>query len=209
MIDTTKTRRRAATLCALACAMAATAAYPAAIGVPEQTARWGLGLSVERVSVDDPDGVTEQETAWQPWNLYYTDRFIGAARYWLHGYYRTSTLPASETAIGQDVSSTGLAMSVQTRLAIDAGWDVFAGAGVYAARSEYENRHNIDSDGFRIATDYAVDRTQTELGGQINLLVETQLSQAWDIAGQVQVAAPFGDGVSDAGVTVIFLYSNR
>lgn len=209
MIDTIRTRRRAAVVCAVICAAATSAANSAAIGVPEQTARWGWGLSVDRVSVDDPDGATEHDTAWQPWNVYYTDQFIGAARYWLHGYYRTSTLLASETAIGQDVSSAGLAMSVQTRLAIDAAWDVFAGAGVYVARSEYKNRHNKDRDGFRMANDYAVDRAQTELGGQLNLLVETQLSQAWDIAGEVQVAAPFGDGVSDAGVTVIFLYTNR
>lgn len=181
------------------------AASAAAIGEPEQTARFGYGINASSVNVEDPDGATNDETELFPWNFVYTDRWIGGFRYWAEGFYQDFSLAPSADRIAQDVERYGVRFSAQRKLEWIESWQIWAGAGVILSKDDFSRRFKVDSDGF-LAASYP-DRSQNHIGFQVDVTGEWALNRQWDAAARFLYAPAIGDGVEEIGVSLIFLYT--
>lgn len=183
----------------------APASFSAAIGEPEQTGRFGYALSAAIVSVEDPDGPADDESEIFPWNVVYTDRWVGGFRYWAEGFYQEFTLAPSTSFIGQDVERYGVRLSAQRKIEWIESLQLWAGAGAILSRDSFSKRFTVDGDGF-LASVYP-DRDRNHLGIQLDLTSEWSLNRQWDIAGRLLYAPPIGEGVEELGVFVVFLYT--
>ncbi len=179
--------------------------FAAAIGEPEQTARFGYALSTAQVSVEDPDGAADDESDIFPWNVVYTDRWLGGFRYWLEGFYQEFTLPASASYIGQDVERYGVRLSAQRKIEWIESLQLWAGAGAILSRDSFTKRFTVDSDGF--LADVYPDRDRNHIGVQLDLTSEWSLNRRWDVAGRAYFAPSIGEGVEELGLSVVFLYT--
>lgn len=180
-------------------------ALGAAIGASESTARVGVGVTLNTLSVEDPNGDTSNETALQPFNLVYSDDFSLGVRYWAEGFYQVATLPASSNQIGQDIERYGLRLSLQRKLKIFPKFGLWGGLGVHAAMDDFSKRYTKDGEGYLLQR-YG-DRSSNHFGIQGELVAEWKLKPRWDLAAKAMYAIPFGDGVNDFSVGAFFLYS--
>ncbi len=178
--------------------------HASAIGAPEKTGRIGYGITAGLVSVEDPNGKSERVSDLFPFNLVYTDQWLGGFRYWAELFYQETTFDASTSDVGQDASRLGLRLSVQKRLRIPQPWEIWGGIGLYAGREEFTVRHTVDADGF--LSQAFPDRSETILGVQFDLVSEWTLNRRWDIATKALYSLPFGDGIEELSISVLFLY---
>lgn len=189
-------------VCALT---SASTALGAAIGASESTARIGVGATLSKISVKDPNGDTRSKTELQPFNFVYTDDFSPDVRYWLEGFYQAATLAASSNQIGQDVERYGLRASLQRKLKLYPTFDLWGGLGVHAAMDDFSKRYTVDSEGYLLQR-YG-DRSSNHFGIHGELVAEWKFKPRWGIAAKAMYAVPFGDGVNDLSVGAFFLYS--
>jgi len=189
------------------------AAWAAAIGEPERTARIGYGISLANMSVEDPDGPVESATGFFPLNVIYTDRLSGSFRYWAEGFYQALTgsnkFEASTTDIGQEMERYGLRASLQRRLEFIPAFDVWAGLGFFASHDSFTSRHTveIDPDGRVFIAQQFPDEARNVLGLQFDLTGEWQVGLNWDLAGRLLYGVPFGNGVEEFSGLIGILYT--
>lgn len=192
---------------------AAAAVSAAAIGEPERTARIGYGLSVGNISVEDPDGSVESTNGVFPFNIIYTDRLTGSFRYWAEGFYQSlsgsNRFEASTGNIGQEMDRYGVRLSLQRRLEFIPVLDVWGGAGFFASRDNFTNRHTAetDPDGRTFILDQYPDEKRNVLGIQFDLTAEWQVGLDWDLAGRLLYGVPFGNGAEELSGLIGILYT--
>jgi hypothetical protein len=179
--------------------------HTAAIDMPENTARFGYALGMARLSIDDPDGATDTVTEVQPITFTYTNWLNGGYRYWSELYYQQTSLDASTTAIGQDIAQYGLRFSVQRNLPMGDNWTPWLGLGLDLSRSDYSKRHTVDSDGFLL--ERFSDRDETGLGLVINLVTEWGLRDDWYLSAKLEQIIPLGNGLKATSLSIGVLYS--
>ena len=175
-----------------------------AIGLPENTARIGIGGGAARMTVDDPDGPTATDYATQPLTLIYTDWFFGRSRLWSELYYNQARLAATSTRIGQEVQHYGYRASVQWPLGLDGPLHLWFGGGVDLSRAQYTLRHTVDQDGF-LANRYA-DRDTFEAGLLLNINSEWALRQNWSVGAKIEQLVPVAGNVDELTGLITILY---
>lgn len=187
------------------------AAWAAAIGEPERTARIGYGVSFASLGVQDPDGPVDSTTGFFPFNVIYTDRLTGSFRYWAEGFYQELSgddrFKASTTNIGQDMERFGLRVSVQRQLEFIPVIDVWGGAGFFASHDNFTQRHRVDEEGYRFPGSDLPEQASNVLGLQFDLTAEWHVGLDWDLAGRLLYGVPFGDGAEEFSALIGVLYT--
>ena len=178
-------------------------AWAAALGLPESTARIGYAAGVSRLTVDDPAGPAETAINAQPLTLIYTDLLSGKLRYWVEGYYFPTTLDASTTDIGQDISRIGAQLALQRNVQWRQ-WSPWLGLGIDVSRNSFTHRHTADSDGF-LLNSYA-DRSATAFGISAHLVNEWALTRDWDISAKLGQVFAVSGGMNETSLSVGVLY---
>jgi hypothetical protein len=175
----------------------------AAIGLPENTARFGYAVGISRLAVDDPDGSTKAAVDVQPITLIYTDWLPRGWRYWAEGYYIRATLDASVGDIGQQVSRIGARLAVQRNVQWGK-WSPWLGAGLDLSRNHYSKRYTVDSDGFLLNT--YTDRSSTAVGITAHIVSEWALARDWDLSTKLEQVFPVNGGITETSLSVGVLY---
>jgi hypothetical protein len=178
----------------------------APLGLPDNTAKIGYSIGTASISVDDPDGSTEDNWATQPFTLIYTDWFIQDIRQWSELYYFETALDADATRVGQNVERYGVRFSLQKSYRLTQSWSPWFGAGLDLSNTNYNTRHTKDADGFLIeAFD---DRDETNVSLLFNILSEWSLRKDWTIGAKLQQLIPASGDISEfsAAMTILYRY---
>lgn len=179
-------------------------AWAVAIGMPEERARWGYGLGVAHVTVDDPDAASGSEWALRPLNLVYTDRWRYDSRYWGEAFYQETALDAGVGQAGQEIKQYGVRLSLQKKLVLTPAIVPWLGGGVQLSHNQFHNRHTVDSDGYLV--DSFPDRNEVQASLLLNLMVEQRLNRNWDLAAKLEQVVPLAEGVSEFVIAAVLLY---
>ena len=192
------------TMVVLLCCFTATNVGAAAIGASENTARIGYGFGFGSVSVSDPQGNVENDTAPQLLQLIYTDRWFQEYRYWGEIFVDDSEHKAGIDQIGQEVDRFGVRAIVHRQLHISDNYNLWAGGGLQIAQEKSTLRHTVDSDGFLLQS--FGDRKHTSLALAFDVINEWHINSRWDVGGRLRYSLALGDGIDDLAASVVFLY---
>lgn len=179
-------------------------ANSAPLGLPENTAKIGYGVGAIYLVVDDPDGDTKNDWAFQPLTLIYSDWLISDIRYWSEGYYYKAVLDATDTDIGQDIQRYGIRFSAQKSFRIAKYWAPWFGGGFDVSNIDYSVRHTKDDDGFLI--EKFPDRSELSVALLLNLVSEWSLARDWSISVKLEQSIPISGDVIDTAATMAVLY---
>lgn len=180
------------------------AAYAGAIGMPKNTAKIGYGIGATYLSVDDPNGNTEEEWTALPVTLIHTDWLFRDVRYWSEIFYYTAPLDAAAGQVGQDVEHYGLRFSVQKSLRLTDVWAPWFGVGLGVSQATYTKRHTKDADGYLLEA--YPDRDQTSIALLLNVVSEWPLTKNWDIAAKLEGSIPVDGDIEEYSALVSLLY---
>ena len=178
--------------------------YAAPLGLPKNTAKIGYAVGAAYLSIDDPQGDTEDTWAAQPVNLIYTDWFVSDTRYWAQMFYYKTSLKADSTNIGQDVERYGLRFSVQKSARVIRSWAPWFGVGLDISQANYTLRHTKDLDGYLL--DAFPDRSETGIALVFNLTSEWALVRDWNIAATFEQSVPANGDVWEFFAQLAVLY---
>ncbi len=179
----------------------------AALGQPVRQSMFGYGLGATSLSVDDPDGVTDETWAFVPLSLIYTARLASGIRYWSELDYLQTQLDASTTHIGQDVRQLGLRLSLQKSLPISPGWITWFGMGLGVRHDTYTARHTIDNEGFLRAR--FADRRETRAEAVLNFMSEWSLGRDWRFGLKLEQALATSSQAQTRGLlNLLYRYRN-
>jgi len=176
----------------------------APLGLPDNTAKIGYGISYAYIQVNDPDGDTDPEWTVQPVNLIYTDWLFGDIKQWTEVYYFDSSLDASSTDIGQNISSAGVRFSLQKSFRVTTSWSPWLGVGVSVSSTQYTARHTVDSDGY-LLQQYD-DRDEFGVSLLINFVSEWVLGKEWSVAAKLEQSIPLSDDITQFSAMAVLLY---
>ncbi|KAF0190535.1 MAG: Uncharacterized protein FD165_2616 [Gammaproteobacteria bacterium] len=174
------------------------AGYAADIG------RFGYGLTLNQLTVDDPNGDGGDTIALGYLNFFYVGKLWRDTQYYAEFSHIESEITASGGTIGQDVSSTGFRAMLQERLRLSATLKPWVGAGLGVYQQEFTRRHTVDGGGFLTGTFPNRDVTQFVLS--FDAMHEWAFNDAIDIALRLKYDLGFNDGVDGLSASVILLY---
>jgi hypothetical protein len=145
---------------ALLCALATTTSYA--------ETRFGIGVTQGNYSVEDPDGETDSTTETSVFGVMTMpfNRNLPEWRYWFELGHQSFDLDASQTNVGQSVTSTSFEAVIQRGLKISTGFRPWLGAGFGAGLNDYTDRYTIDQDGY--LKEHFEDRSETNIYGILN-----------------------------------------
>ena len=176
----------------------------APLGLPQNTAKIGYAVGAIHLSVDDPEGDTQDDWAFLPFTLIYTDWLIRDIRFWTELYYFETDIDASTRDIGQNIERYGLRFSLQKSLRISSLWAPWFGIGVDLSHTQYDDRHTIDNEGFLL--ERFADRDETEFALLVNLLSEWSLTKKWSAGVKFEQAIPVYADITDFRASAVVLY---
>ena len=176
----------------------------APLGLPQSTAKIGYSAGFVWLSVDDPDGDTENSTGGQPVGLIYTDWFLGDFRYWSELFYYAGSLDASATNIGQDVKRYGVRFSAQKSFRVMEKWAPWFGLGMDVSQAKYSVRHTKTDDGF--LKERFPDRDEIAVSLLVNAVSEWSIARDWSIALKLEQSIPLSSDVYEFIVSGAVLY---
>ncbi len=189
-------------LIVLALSIEPLAAVP--LGLPQSTAKIGYSAGYVWLSVDDPDGDTENSTGGQPIGLIYTDWFVGDFRYWSELFYYSGSLDSSTNNIGQDVKRYGVRFSAQKSFRIVEKWAPWFGLGLDVSQAKYTLRHTKDAEGY--LADRFPDRDEVAVSFLLNAISEWSIARDWSIALKLEQSIPLSSDVTEFLVSGAVLY---
>lgn len=178
--------------------------YSAPLGLPDSTAKVGYGVAYAYMSVDDPDGATNDEWAAQVFNPVYTDWLFSDIRQWTEVYYYETSLDADDSHIGQNIESYGLRFSLQKSFRLTSSWSPWLGAGINISHTNYTDRHTKDSEGFLLQR--FDDRNTTGVLLLLNFVSEWELLQQWSVAAKLEQSIAIDDDISQFSAMAVVLY---
>jgi hypothetical protein len=178
--------------------------YAAPLGLPKNTAKIGYGIGAAYMSVDDPDGDTNNSLAVLPFNFIYTDWLVSDIRYWTELYYYQTTLDADDKNIGQDVESYGIRFSLQKSFRWTRSWSPWLGAGIDVSNASYTVRHTVDSDGYLIQA--YPDREETNVSLLLNIVSEWSLQRDWTLGAKLEQSIPISADIIELSAIITILY---
>lgn len=180
------------------------AALAAALGLPnENTARIGYLVGMDRFSVDDPDGPSEDVVDVLPLTLIYTDWLPHGWRYWAEAYYFSTSLDGNAGDIRQNVRRIGARLALQHNVHLGE-WSLWIGAGLDVSQNRYTNRYSVDNNG-SLLNGYA-NRSDTVLGITMQIISEWPLAQDWDLAAKFEHVFPESGDITETSLSAGVLY---
>lgn len=178
--------------------------YAAPLGLPKSTAKIGYGIGGAHVSIDDPNGNTEDKWGVQPITLVYSDWLFSGFRHWAELYHYETSLDSSVTNVGQDVDRTGFRVSLQKNFRVGKTFSPWIGGGLDVSKVEYSVRHTKDSEGFLEAR-YG-DRDEVAVSFVFNVMSEWSLMRDWSIGAKLEQSIAVESDISDTLATINLLF---
>lgn len=166
--------------------------------------RLGYGLSLNNLTVEDPDGDVPSTTDLGFLNFYYIDALWRDTRYYAEFVYFKSDIDAEVNKIGQDVSSTGMRAVFQKRLRLGRHFKPWVGVGAGVFQEAFTLRHTVDSAGFLLTT--YPDRDATSVVFSVDAVNEWQLTDRFDLGVRLLYALPLENGTRGLSATAMLLY---
>jgi len=176
----------------------------AVIGLPENTARYGMALGSAQIDIDEPDGGSPQASSTVPINLIVTDWLVSGSRYWLELFHVKNSYQASETIVGQNIRHTTLRAYIQKNLKVSPKFSPWLGAGLTVSQTRYSTRHTEASDGYLLQK--LDDRSSNTLGFVINAVVDWEVKRNWFAGLKADQTFNFGNNLNARGAAMYFLY---
>lgn len=176
----------------------------AALGMPENTARYGLAYGYGEIDVNDPNGDTQTGEVSQPLNLIYSDWLPVGGRFWLELQYLTSNLPASQTSIGQHVQQRNVTAVAQKNFRLARYFAPWLGFGIQLSQAEYSRRHTITDDGY--LQQLYDDRETNFVSVVINSTTDWDISRHLAAGIKLEQSLTIGNNLNSNNISVIFLY---
>lgn len=178
--------------------------YAAPLGLPKSTAKIGYGVGGAHVSVDDPNGNTEEKWGVQPFTLVYSDWLFSDIRHWSELYYYETSLDSSSTNVGQDVERTGFRVSLQKNFRVGKSFSPWIGGGLDVSQVQYSVRHTKDNEGF-LDTQFG-DRDEVAVSFVFNVMSEWSLMRDWSIGAKLEQSIAVESDISDTLATINLLF---
>ncbi|MCP4747025.1 MAG: porin family protein [Desulfobacteraceae bacterium] len=145
------------------------------------------------LTVEDPDGDTDNESVFVPFALAMTHDFDSQLRLYSEFAYYDFDLDAGTDKIGQEVSGYQLSASVQRLFKFSHALQFYAGFGLAYTNAEFKDRYTVDSDGF-LDTRYD-DRDESFLSGLVSLSREWDIAESISLGFHLSYQHAFGDGI--------------
>lgn len=179
------------------------ACFTAPAFAEESSFRFGGQVSANSFRLSDPDGPTASGSgsSFGLIGLYDTGR---NARFKLDVTHYSYTLAGSTSNVGQEVSSTGGAISFQKMWRLSRDFKPWFGAGLGYASSTYRNRYTLTP-----STLYSVplkNRSSSDFAFLLNANAEWELNRDFNIGLQGQLTRAFGSSTSAFGVGIYIVY---
>ncbi|MBL4866745.1 MAG: hypothetical protein JKY67_10265 [Pseudomonadales bacterium] len=171
-----------------------------------QNSRYGASVNFGNLSVSDPSGSTESKSKLfingimtLPMNRNYPNW-----RYWFDVSYTSFDLEPSITNLGQQVSSFSITSIAQKGFNVSSEFRPWIGLGLSLSLNDFENRFNIDRDGY--IADHFSNRSETNLGAVFNVgLSLYPLKNGVFVGSNFSVFSPFDDGIELTKLSIFFL----
>ena len=119
-------------------------------------------------------------------------------------YYFDTSLEATSTDIGQNISSFGVRFSLQKSFRLTKSWSPWFGAGVDVSSTKYSARHTMDSEGFLLQQ--FDDRDEIGVSLLVNFVSEWVLHKEWSFAAKLEQSIPLSDGITQFSAMAVLLY---
>lgn len=175
----------------------------AALGLPENTARFGYSLGVGRFDISDPDGRTQPAYAVQPLKLIYTDWQKNGNRLWVELLYNDVALEADEHNIGQHVLHRGVNFMLQKNFVVSPYIKPWMSAGVGISVVGYEQRHTMDSEGYLL--ELLPNRESATASALFSIANEWQVSKEWTVGTSFLQRFSVNDAIFESSMFGYFL----
>jgi len=176
----------------------------AAIGLPENTIRYGLASNMGLYHVDDPQGESQKKFFVQPYNLLVTDWLPNAWRYNAEFYYASMLFKAESNKIGQTVEQYGSRLLLMYNVNTLKVWQPWFGLGMDFSYAQFSQRHSVDDEGF--LTGQFDDRKTLNAAWVFQMATEWQLDRRWDAGLKVQYALPLNHSIQSLSLGLYLLY---
>ncbi len=177
------------------------ALLPASHGA--ELGRFGYGLSVDRLSVDDPDGGGET-TDLGFLNFYYFGKLDRNWRYLIELNHVSGGMDADANTVGQDFTSTGARATVQHNLRLSTAFKPWVGAGIGVHQQEFKRRYTVDNAGF--LSNRLPDREVTQVSLSVEGMSQWEITPRWDWALRVRYDHGLSDGIDGLSASVLLIY---
>ena len=110
--------------------------------------RVGVSPGVYSITIDDPDGDTENASGFNFLQFIGTYNYGRDAQLFAHFFVDDYSLDPGVNTVGQDINGYGLSISYQKRLRLSRNFRPWIGAGIGMAQYDYKSRFTIDASGF-------------------------------------------------------------
>jgi hypothetical protein len=184
--------------------LTATVANAAALGLPENTAKFGYAAGIGYVSIDNPKGRKSSTFHALPFNVFYNDWLTDDIRYWAEAFYYKASMDAKTDRIGQNINHYGLRLTAQKSLRISPLWAPWFGAGIELSQAKYTERHLVDSDGYLLEA-FADDK-ETLLALILNMTNEWPFRRNWAIGAKIEQSIPIQGSLTNSMATLMIVY---
>lgn len=168
---------------------------------------FGIGASTGTYSVEDPKGSTDSDSTSSIFGVLTmpVDRNYPLWRYWFELNHRSFELEASQTDIGQKVSSTNINAIVQRGFDVSTQLRPWIGFGLGAGLNDYEDRYTIDQDGY--LKDLYDNRSETDFTGLLNVgLATRKLDAGMALGASLTYEVPLTDGIEGTTLNVFIMF---
>jgi len=162
----------------------------------------GVGLGVVSASIEDPNGSAETTPVIFPTFIYYVDMSRDQRAVSKFSYYDFS-LNASQTDIGQEVTSLSFAGIYEWRQRIKRDFKPFLGAGLSFNSESIKSRHTVDNEGFLDQRYQDLDNAGFSLLLSASIDIEVADSN-FQMRGVYTI--PTYDGVSGIELSLLYLF---
>lgn len=178
----------------------------AAIGLPENTMRYGAALSVANMKITEPDGRTPNRETMTPFTLIATDwlAYGNGNRYWIEYVNGSTSYSASEEVVGQNLNYSALRVIIQRHLNLGKHIKPWFGVGLSISRSTFRIRHTKTDDGF--LKQQFDDRTSNRLGLIFNAAIDYQVEKKWFLGIKAEQTFNPSVSVNTLGAGIFLLH---
>ena len=178
----------------------------------------GLGLKLSRVSVEDSIGETNKLHSAQAFSVYFTNRVSNAfakyfsmpallnVRYLSELYVGSYAFEADTRHVGQQVTQLGFRFTLQKKVFFAKNIDPLFGMGLDVTNSNFQKRHDVDSEGF-LTNEYA-NKSSPGVGLTFNIMKTWTNISDMDIASKLEYTLPMGSELSHVSLGIILFFKN-
>lgn len=168
--------------------------------------------TISSISVDDPDGPTDNSLQIQPISIFLSHELDRNSRVLTTFANKSYDLDYGPNDIYQEIDVNKLAVTYQRRINVSRANRFWIGGGMFFGKATYDNRTVVlpNGDNCQGQNDECIrlaDRDETEYGFIFNFATTPKmLNRYWGVAAYADYSQTFSNGFSEGSVGVMFTY---